>query len=239
MIEGCCTKRCSGNFTLDEILQVHFDSRNLDYYNDGTNILDLVLIGEIRAMARSCDSVKKGNSVTVKERERLRIMYTLNGRPVCEKLFLLAHAIKIKRFKRLMKHYKNYGMAPPMHGNIKRTPKNVVKREQVENIVSFIRNYAEEAALFMPGHLATQYNIVKLLPSSDSKIALYRKYKEICVDNYVSRSKFLQTWKTFCSDIVIMKPKSDLCELCQKNYTSHAQLRGATDEEKAAFFEKC
>lgn len=62
-------------------------------------------------------------------------------------------------------------------------------------------------------------------------------YKDICIasnENYVARSTFFQIWNTFCLDIVIMKPKSDLCELCQKNYTSHARLRGATDEEKAA-----
>lgn len=242
MVEGCCAKRCINNFTLDELLQVHFDSSNLDYYNEGTNLLDLVLLGEIRAMTRTSDSVKRGNSTVIKERERSRMLYMLKGKPVCEKIFLLAHSIKIKRFKRLLKHYKEHGMAPPTHGNLKRTPKNLTKRETVEQIISFIRNYAEEAALFMPGRLANQFNIVKLLPSSDSKIKLYRKYKDICIannENHVARSTFSQIWNTFCSDIVVMKPKSDLCDLCQKNYTTHAQLRGASDEEKAAFFAKC
>lgn len=50
---------------------------------------------------------------------------------------------------------------------------------------------------------------------------------------------FLKIWRTFCSDIVIMKPKSDLCAICQKNYTSHSQLRGASDEDKADFSFKC
>lgn len=36
-----------------------------------------------------------------------------------------------------------------------------------------------------------------------------------------------------------MKPKSDLCAICQKNYTSHSQLRGASDEDKSDFFFKC
>lgn len=36
-----------------------------------------------------------------------------------------------------------------------------------------------------------------------------------------------------------MKPKSDLSATCQKSYTSHAQLRGLSDEDKAEFFDKC
>lgn len=241
-IEGCCAKRCTNNFTLDELLQYNFDSRNLDYYSEGTNILDLVILGEIRGMSRSSDSVKRGNSIVTKERERNRMMYMLRGIPVCEKLYLLSHSIKIKRFKRLMKHYKGHGISPPIHGNFKRTPKSTIKHETVDKIVSFIRNYAEESALFMPGRLASQYNIVKLLPSSDNKSILYRKYKDICIANdeiWVSGPAFRKIWNTFCADIVIMKPKTDLCELCQRNYTSHGQLRGVSDEEKSAFFEKC
>lgn len=48
-------------------------------------------------------------------------------------------------------------------------PKKSMSIIETENIVSFIRNYAEEAALFMPGRLSSQLNIVKLLPSSDQK----------------------------------------------------------------------
>lgn len=200
-------------------MQFSFDSRTLDYYNDGTNVLDLVLLSVIRGMARGKDAVKRGNSIVTKERERLRMMYTLKGISVCENLFFLAHSIKIKRFKRLLKHYKRNGMEPPDHGNLKRTPKNTMSVEETDNVVSFIRNYAEEAFLFMPGRLASQYNIVKLLPSSDTKISLHRKYSGICKTNNVQcvgATMLLRIWRTFCSDIVTMKPKSDLCSICQK-----------------------
>lgn len=160
-------------------------SELLDYYNDGNNVLDLVLLGVIRGMARSNDAVKRGNSIVPIERERLRMMYKLKGISVCEKLFLLSHSIKLKRFKRLLKHYKRNGMEPPVHGNLKRTPKKSMGIIETENVVFFIRNYAKEAALFMPGRLASQFNIVKLLPSSDSKISLHRKYSNICMSNNI------------------------------------------------------
>lgn len=98
-IKGRCPKSCSEIFSLDELLQFSFDSRTLDYYNDGTNVLNLVLLGVIRGMARSKDAVKRGNSILTNERERLRMMFTLKGISVCENLFLLAHSIKIKSSK--------------------------------------------------------------------------------------------------------------------------------------------
>lgn len=217
-IEGWCPNSCSENFSLDDLLQFSFDSRTLDYY-DGTNVLDLVLLGVIRGMARSEYAVKRGNSIVTKESEGLRMMYTLKGISVCENLFFLVHSIKIKRFKRLLKHYKRNCMEPPVHGNLKRTPKKTMTVEETDNVVSFIRNYAEEAALFMPGRLASQYNIVKRLPSSDTKISLHRKYSGICKNNNVQcvgATMLLRIWRTFCSDIVTMEPKSDLCAICQK-----------------------
>lgn len=93
-IEGCCPKSCSENFSLDELLQFSFDIRTLDYYNDGTSVLDLVLLGVIKGMARSKDAVKRGNSIETKERERLRVMYTLKGISVCENLFFLHILLK-------------------------------------------------------------------------------------------------------------------------------------------------
>lgn len=71
-------------------------------------------------------------------------------------------------------------MEMAVHGNLKWTPKKTISVEETEYVVSFIRNYNEEAALFMPGRLASQYNIVKLLPSSDTKISLHRKYSGVC-----------------------------------------------------------
>lgn len=125
------------------------------------------------------------------------MMYTLKGISVCEKLFFLSHSTNIKR---LLKHYKRNGMESPVHGNLKRTPKKSISIIETENIVSFIRNYAEEAALFRPGRLASQLNIVKLLPSSDSKISLHIKYSNICMSNniqYVGSSVFFRIWRTF------------------------------------------
>lgn len=86
-IEGCCHKKCCDKFTLDELLQYNFESRNLDYYYEGTNMLDLVLLGEIRAMSRTTEGVKRGNSTVSAERQRMRMIYAMKGITVCESVF--------------------------------------------------------------------------------------------------------------------------------------------------------
>lgn len=94
----------------------------------------------------------------------------------------------------------------------------------------------------MPGRLANHKVIVKLLPSSDTKQGLYLKYKGMCDqsgDTCVGRTMFYNIWNNFCADVVIMRPRTDLCALCQRNMTSHANLRGASEEYKCAFYEKC
>lgn len=130
----------------------------------------------------------------------------------------------------------------PRHGNVKRTPKNTVSKSQIENVVKFFRNHAEENVLFMPGSLASKKSIVKLLPSSDTKQGLYDKYKivsDLSTEEAVGRSLFYKLLKEFCDDIVMMNPRTDLCAICQENFTSHGKLRGKTEDEKAEFFQRC
>lgn len=147
------------------------------------------------------------------------ISYTIGEVSVCETVSLQTNGISIKRFKRLLKHFKPNGMTPPIHKNFKRTPKKTCSEETLEKLIIFIRNYAEESALFMPGRLAHHRVIVKLLPSSDTKVGLYKKYKESCViasEVFVGKSFFKATWNRFCQDVVIMRPRTDLCSFCQK-----------------------
>lgn len=219
------------------------ESRALDYNTDGTNYLDMVILGQLRSLCRSQNIIKTGiRSVEQKERKRLRVIYKLSGVDVCEALFLFANGIKIKRFKRILKHYKEEGLVLLTHKNQKVTPKHSISQEDAEHVIFFIRNYAEDAALFMPGRLANQRNIVKLLPSSDTKQNLFLKYKQAAEESNkraLGLSSFKNVWNHFCSDVVIMRPRTDLCAICQKSTEAHSNLRGSSEEDKEEFFKKC
>lgn len=124
---GCCSKRCINCFDIEEILKMNIDSRALDYNTDGTNYLDMVILGQLRSLCRSQNILETGiRSVEQKERKRLRVIYKLSAVDVCEALFLFANGIKIKRFKRILKHYKEEGLVLLTHKNQKVTPKHSI-----------------------------------------------------------------------------------------------------------------
>ena len=57
-----------------------------------------------------------------------------------------------------------------IHGNTKRLPHNVTTFEQIQKIVKFISNFAEEQAILLPGQIpGYKRDDLKLLPSSTFK----------------------------------------------------------------------
>ena len=77
---------------------------------------------------------------------------------------------------------------------------------------------------------------VKLLPSSTTKHAIWELYlKAAATDSMrsVAYSKFTQLWRQLLPNIIVMKPMSDLCWVCQQN--SAAITRSANrPEEKSS-----
>ncbi len=125
------------------------------------------------------------------------------------------------------------------HGLSNRKPSNATPIEVVKEVVAFIRNFAEENALFLPGRVPCNWNIVKLLPSDSSRITIYTTYEKICQNTNhqaVSIHIFRRLWAQFCPDVLFQRPRTDLCVVCRQNYTQHSKLRGMPDEEKATLF---
>ena len=76
----------------------------------------------------------------------------------------------------LLNHYKKYGVSTRVHGNTKRVPKNTHSFEDLKDVVTFITNYAEVNAQVLPGRIpGCSRTDVKLLPSADSKSAIWQR----------------------------------------------------------------
>lgn len=68
------------------------------------------------------------------------------------------------------------------------------------------------------------------------------KYKQAAEESNkrpLGLSSFKNVWNQFCSDVVIMRPRTDLCAICQKSTEAHSNLRGSSEEDKEEFFKKC
>ena len=147
--------------------------------------------------------------------------------PVQESIFkyvVILYAVKCSCFaitlksndlKRLLRTYKVEGLVLPRHKNCGKLPHNAKSLAYFQKVAQFIKNYAEDHALFMPGRVGPQYKLCKLLPSSETKSKIYEKYKE-CLeleendndDLAVSIGLFKYVWRTCCPDVIICRPRS-------------------------------
>lgn len=176
-----CPRNCT-TFTFDLLLQLRSEYRQFGYYENGRNMLDSILLSLISTLARSDDTVRHARKNTDKVRERLGFTFFVHEREVCETFFLFTHAISRKRWQNLVAHYKrsHCSVQERIHGNYGKSPLNMQEKfEHRQFIVNFIRNYAEDCALYLPGRVANQRSIVKLLPSCETKIDIYKKYKNV------------------------------------------------------------
>ncbi len=243
LAEGCgCQRRCASQFTRDVLISSRLDCKALDYYDDHhVNSMHLLLKGSFNALM--CDSTKTiGRGAKHVDRERSRFIPLFRGLPVCRKTFMFAHAIGIKTFRNVKNHFLAHGLEAKIHGNVNAT--SIAKRlplEMVSRVKSFISNYAEQVSLVLPGRVSSFANAdLYLLPSTDSKQKLYTMYNQACLEDNsqpVSLSNFKQIWYNFFPNVVIQKPRTDLCSTCQQNFSSLGSLRTMNEADKTNLLE--
>lgn len=205
-----CPEECSSKFSLDMISQSRNHFRAFDCDKHGRNQLDNVMLGIIHAITLS-DSVVKGGSKLERERQRLKPLYLVHGIEVCEEFFIFVHGIAVKRFQNLMTRYKqnNNAIREQIHSDHEISSNSVLPHEYV---VNFLRNFAEDCALFFPRYACSRKRIIKLLPSDVTKTSVHAKYKiaaEQLNDTPVDIYKFSEVWATLCADIIIQKLQSE------------------------------
>lgn len=250
-LDGTCKcvqahgKPCSSFFTVGDLVHIRNENSALDYRDQEThsNKLDLIILAQMRAFSfvgGTTKCAKKASSFQ-HERQRSRSSFFLRGLQVCEKMFMFAHGISKKRYKRLRTIFKEDGVIEKKHGNTGRVTKKTLSLECVRYVVTFIQNYAEQNAIYLPGRWATHFNMsVKLLPTSVTKKTVFRLYEKACMEKKmrcVNIVTFWKLWKKLCPEIVVMKPKSDLCKFCQKHFTSNTRNLSLSEEDKLEIIE--
>ncbi|KAL8595653.1 hypothetical protein ACOMHN_025689 [Nucella lapillus] len=85
-----------------------------------------------------------------------------------------------KRLDRLSKHYKKDPTAPPtLKSGGRKNNTATLTLQDTQQVVQFIRNYAEEHAISLPGRVpGFKRDDILLLPSAHVKSSIYRRYKQ-------------------------------------------------------------
>ena len=187
-------KPCFESLNIQAIHPMRIDIQQLSH-----DELDMVILGQIAASYQS-DTGKTN--------------FYFNGQRIRQTMFLHLHHISRKWLRTLLQHYKKKGIAPRVHGNTKCLPPNTTPFNTIKEIVRFILNLAQEQALVLPGRIPGYHRTdIQLLPSSTTKLGIWSKYCETCMDsgrNPVSH-KTCTLWQRLVPHVVIMKPMTDLC----------------------------
>lgn len=96
-------------------------------------------------------------------------------------MFLHLYGISDFRLRRLKEHYDKYGIFLQTHGNTKRLPSNILHQLVTENVHNFLANYVEENVIVLPRRIpGFKSDEVKVLPSSETKMSVWRAYTSTC-----------------------------------------------------------
>ncbi|XP_065221665.1 uncharacterized protein LOC135846482 [Planococcus citri] len=223
--EPCCPKNCNFKIPKNLALQHRYSFQELDKKEKDLVVLSHLqqhrritsLIGEYAKLQNRKLRLKAEDSLT-----RQGISYYFCDLQICKKMYFFLHDLGRKEFRNLVKHYDEQGLTPRVHKLTSVIPcrENVLKPEDIENIVSFIKSYGEQFGRHMPrrtGKMRTpQFKNYKVigLPEDMSKTAIYNKYCEIGTKPVKLRT-FFKTWNTYCPYIISLhrqatnKSKSD------------------------------
>ena len=119
-------------------------------------------------------------------------------------------------------------------------PRHTLRLSDIEYAVSFVKNYAKDNAILLPGRIpGYKRDDVVLLPSSTTKTAtavwnLYRTAAENVPDvKSVRFFSFSTFWKQLLPHILVCKQMSDLCWICQQNSKRIMRAHNRPEEEKS------
>ena len=200
-----------------------------------TSELDMVMMGQIMSLT---DTSERTTSLKHKERKRQRIRatYLHKGKRVCKTTFLYLHDIKNDKFINIQRSCINNGLTPRVHGNTKRLPIRTLSFDDVTHVVTFIKNYAEDHAILLPGRMpGYKSSNVQLLPCSTTKHNVWLEYKaasELIPRHGVAYSTFCKLWRELLPMILPSRPRTDLCPVCHSKAGLLMRCSNLTEDKK-------
>ena len=223
---------CTSSVTFHEMFEYRANCHELT-----SNELDMVILGQLNAHCTLSASVPSSSRTS-----NAASTYFYKNNQQCRKCFLFMHTISDKRFRNLVDHYKASGVTPRVHGLAGKSPPNTTSLSRVTSMLRFIKNLASSVSLPLPGRLPNfRDERVQLLPTDMSKLEVYRKYRKAAEregTQPVGRSTFLDLWNKQLPYIMVMKPATDLCWVCQQNLTQILRSTNRSEEDKSQCLER-
>ena len=227
---------CSSTFTLEGVENYRSQCSELTRAE-----LDMAILGQLSAFTNTSTltvhSSKHRHAPT--NRQRAYMVFWHGGRRVCKKMFPFLHTMSKKRLHNLQESFRESGLAPRRHGNTRRLPANTISFADKQQVVEFLLTYAEANAILLPGRIpGYKHTDVQLLPSSTAKRFVWQQYCTSLLSlssshHQVAYSTFCSIWRQVVPQVLVTKPMSDLCWICQSNSTAIMRASNQPEEQKS------
>ena len=186
----------------------------------------LFVLGQLTAALRETSS-------RAKKRE-YSFTHTVLGVTVCKRVFMDLNGIGQHVYGKLQDIAEAASADLPSHKSKGNQPSNVMHPSVVENAVAYVRNIANIVGLPQPAAPRGRAKLAPIyLPASHRKRNVYDSYVESLdtAEQPISYRSFCRLWQVHASDVVVMKPRTDVCAICERHRESIKRAR--TEEEFA------
>ena len=169
----------------------------------------MVIMGQLVAL-----TVRDGSTQRASDRVRSSTQFQFGGHRICIKTFCFLHNIGQGKLKAIKSSWLENGLRPRQHQHT--TPHNVTSLSDVQQVVCFILNYAEDNSILLPGRVpGYKRDDMQLLPSSVTKREVWELYCEAVAASQegslaVCYSLFCRFWRQLTPQVVVAKPMSGL-----------------------------
>ena len=209
LMEGCgCNNICSTMLTVDRIHEHVLNVREMSKDERDMYIMGVIVNGG-----------DTGRAMLGRKRKQ-KTVFTFLGSTVCKSMFMVAFDVGRKALSNIIDHVSKYGATPRTHGNTGRKPKHAIKFVDVQRVVTFINNYADEFGMPQPAAPRARDNIPPIyLTCQTTKLQVHSEYVRSCTgagDRSVKTTAFYAIWKSCCAHIKIASPRDDVCATCER-----------------------
>lgn len=198
--------------------------------------MNCFFLGALNALVRTSSETQKKDH-RGKDWKAAFTQYQFRGVVICQKVFQFVNGLGERRLKLAKSALLKEGVHESMHGNVQAASaaRSFPLKERLK-AVRFILNFAQNNGLVLPGRLPVYRNNpdLLLLPSTMSKKYIYEKYLAVEKENPMGKRLWYSTWLEFCGNVVIQRPRTDLCTICQHAVMSMGRLAGLSEEVKRA-----
>ena len=166
-------------------------------------------------------------------RRKYTFVYSCFGHKICRKSFLAIHNIGQFTLRSLQEQVEAGQVTPAPHKSAGRVAVNVLPPDAAGDIGKFIRSYAATFGMPQPAAPRGRPGLPPVfLPASINKKKLFAEYEKSAEAGTISFETFRRYWQIHAPEVVIMKPRSDVCYICDKH--REAIRVSKTEEETQA-----